>query len=161
MGPEELEEILAILRSTSERLRQMTADLSSESYTWKPSPDVWSLLENVCHLRDIEIEGYNVRMERIATEDTPILPDIDGSKLAIDRQYNQQDFGSALDSFESARAKSIALVTGYPEATLSRVGTFEDFGDMTLAGMLEVMCDHDKGHLADIEKLRKQIIATH
>src|SRR5580765_1611296 len=128
MGPEELEEILAILRSTSERLRTLTGDLSIEAYTWKPSPEVWSMIENVCHLRDIEQEGYNVRMERIAAEDTPILPDIDGTQLAIDRQYIQQDFAAALDAFESARAKSIELVTGYPEATLSRVSTFEDFG---------------------------------
>jgi hypothetical protein len=161
MGPEELEEILGILRSTSERLRTITGDLSTEAHTWKPSPEKWSMIENVCHLRDIEQEGYNVRIERIANEDTPILPDINGQQLAIDRQYNQQDLRAALDAFDSARTKSIELVTSYPEATLSRVGTFEDFGDMTLAGLLEVMCDHDKGHLADMEKVRKEFIATH
>ena len=161
MGPEELEEILAILRSASERLRQITGCLATEAYTWKPTADTWSMTENVCHLRDIEQEGYIVRIERIANEDTPILPDINGTQLAIDRNYNEQNIGDALAAFEAARAKSIELITGYPEATLSRIGTFEDFGDMTLAGLLEVMVEHDKGHIADIEKLVKGFAAAH
>ena len=161
MGPEELEEILASLRATSEQLRQITNDLPSEAYTWKPSSEVWSILENVCHLRDIEQDGYNVRIVRIATEDTPILPDINGKQLAIDRQYNQQNLDEAVAAFNSARTKSIDLITGYSEDILSRIGTFEDFGDMTLAGLLEVMVEHDRGHLADIEKVRKSFTATH
>jgi DinB family. len=160
MGPEELEEILAILRSTSERLRQLTAGLPNEAYTWKPSADRWSMTENVCHLRDIEHEGYNVRIQRIATEDTPILPDIEGTQLAIDRKYNEQNLDQAIAAFDTARAKNIELITGYPEATLSRIGTFEDFGDMTLAGLLEIMVEHDHGHVSDIEKLVKGFAAT-
>src|SRR5690242_13223071 len=111
MGPEELKEILAIMRSTSEWLRIIIDELPSEAYNWRPSPDIWSVDENICHLRDIEQEGYNIRIKRIANEDTPVLPDINGRQLAKGRQYNQQDLRAALDAFDSARAKSIELVT--------------------------------------------------
>ena len=40
------------------------------------------MLEHVCHLRDIEVEGYAPRLKRILSEDGPFLPDIDGRRLA-------------------------------------------------------------------------------
>src|SRR5579871_6068308 len=149
MTPEELAAVLAVLETTPERIKELTSQLDANCLTWKESPKHFSVLENVCHLRDIEAEGYNVRIERIATEDTPVLPDINGSQLAIDRHYNQDNLNSAINGFSEARSKSIALIKGLSEAQFSCIGTFEDQGDMTMAGMLELMSEHDLGHLRD------------
>ena len=101
MTPEELEQILAILEATPNDLEQIVGNLSADSLTRKPSHKNFSILEIVCHLRDLEAEGYIVRIERIVAEETPVLPDINGSQLAIDRRYNEQDLAAALGAFRS------------------------------------------------------------
>ncbi|HZS43619.1 MAG TPA: DinB family protein [Blastocatellia bacterium] len=154
MTPEELEEILSILNATPEQIKEITKDLGRDCLTWKASPKHFSILENVCHLRDIEREGYTVRIERIVAEETPVLPDINGPQLALERKYNEENLEPALASFVDARSKTIALIKELSEDQFSRIGTFEDQGDMTLAGMLAVMCEHDQEHLRDIKEAR-------
>src|SRR5258708_21543303 len=85
-------------------------DLSEQSLRVKKSAEEFSALENICHLRDIEVEGYGPRIERILTEDCPVLRDIDGGKLAIQRAYNEQEIDSALGAFALARSRSVAAL---------------------------------------------------
>jgi hypothetical protein len=63
-----------------------------------------SPLETICHLRDIEAEGYTTRINRILIETNPVLGDIDGGRLAVERNYNDQDPDLALHEFTIARA---------------------------------------------------------
>src|SRR5262245_8122269 len=49
--------------------------------------DAFSLHEQVWHLRDIEVDGYARRFRAVATQDDPFLPDLDGARLAIERDY--------------------------------------------------------------------------
>jgi len=37
----------------------------------RPAPDAFSWIENVCHLRDVDREGYAVRVARMAEEVLP------------------------------------------------------------------------------------------
>ena len=56
----------------------------------RPSAGGFSLVEHLCHLRDLEREGYLHRIRRILEEDLPELAEIDGSTLAIARDYQRQ-----------------------------------------------------------------------
>jgi hypothetical protein len=75
---------------------------------WRP--DSWegipserlTAIEQVCHVRDIEIDGYHMRFRRTLTEDRPVLPDIAGESLAEERQYSQS---VAADVFASFKAR--------------------------------------------------------
>jgi acetylornithine deacetylase/succinyl-diaminopimelate desuccinylase-like protein len=119
----------------------------------KPSPGDWGIVENVCHLRDIEAEGYAVRIEQLLREDDPLLRDLDGERLAIDRRYSEQDAGDALLAFADARAKSIALLRDADESAFARAGRFENVGPVTLGQLVSKMREHDAGHLRDIALL--------
>ena len=48
-------------------------------------------IEQVWHLRDIEIDGYHVRFRRTLQELHPALPDLDGEALARERRYADRD----------------------------------------------------------------------
>ncbi len=63
---------------------------------------------HVCHLRDIEQEGYRERIKRILNETDPVLADIDGARLALERNYNQQNFAEALATFADTRRGNVA-----------------------------------------------------
>ena len=62
------------------------ADLTNAQLRFQPRGGYFSILENICHLRDIEIEGYGVRLRRLRAEAHPTLPDINGDQLALERE---------------------------------------------------------------------------
>lgn len=132
------------------RVRRMLAGLCEAELSRKPADDVFSLRENVLHLRDIDVEGYEKRVERILTEEHPFLPDVDGARLARERDYNHQPFLPALDAFAASRARSVARLRN---ADLDRTAELEGVGTLTLRDLVQRWIDHDAGHLADIEAL--------
>src|SRR5205814_2080287 len=116
----------------------LVADLSDISLRMKPAPEEFSALETICHLRDIEIEAYTVRINRIISEEEPTLPDIDGSRLAIERDYNSQNLDAALSSFTNARHANVETLRGVTIEQLSRVGIYQTDA-VTLEGLLNMM----------------------
>src|SRR5258706_10406155 len=53
--------VINVLAETPDRVRVLIEERSEEALSFKPAPDVFSLRENVLHLRDIDVEGYEVR----------------------------------------------------------------------------------------------------
>lgn len=153
MKPEELVRFLTTLGGTPDRILHITQGLDHQALTWKPSPEDFSILENVCHLRDIEAEGYNVRIEKILTEEQPRLADVDGARLARERDYNAQDLKAALQAFRVARVRSLQLLKGIKPGALEREGELETVGRITLEGILLMMVEHDRGHIDEMTQL--------
>lgn len=138
------------LASTPERVRRMLAGICETELSRKPVDDVFSLRENVLHLRDIDLEGYERRVERILAEEHPFLADVDGASLARERDYNHQPLIPALEALAASRARSMARLRN---ADLDRTGELEGVGTVTLHELLGRWLEHDAGHLADIEAL--------
>ncbi|MBU6421769.1 MAG: DinB family protein, partial [Gammaproteobacteria bacterium] len=85
-----LTDAIVELRKMPETLGQQVADLTDVQLHFQPEGGYFSVLENVCHLRDIEREGYSLRLQRMLVEEHPALPDINGGQLARERQYSEQ-----------------------------------------------------------------------
>src|SRR5262245_2226256 len=117
------------------------------------APGEWAILENICHLRDIEADGYAVRIEQLLREDDPLLRDLNGEQLAIDRRYADDDCDRALGAFAETRARSISLLRNADESAFAREGRFENVGPVTLAKIVSMMREHDEGHYRDIALL--------
>lgn len=148
-----LEEALFALRSMPEELERRVAGLSDAQLRFKPAADVFSVIENVCHLRDIEVEGYACRLRLMLESDDPMLPDLDGSALAKVRRYHLQPFAPALETFLIARRGNLQRLAAASEADLSRRGRFENVGELTLGRLLELWVEHDRGHLQELDSL--------
>lgn len=110
------------------------------------------MLEHVCHLRDIEREGYSVRVRRILTEDVPSLAGLDGDALAVERRYNDDDLARALAAFESARAETMAQLCSIGPTLLARTGYLEHVGSISLHDLLRIACEHDAEHLTALTR---------
>lgn len=144
-------DLIATLAAMPERVRALVEGVCDSELSRRPAADVFSLRENVLHLRDIDIEGYEKRVILMLSEANPFLPDVDGARLAIERDYNNQALEPALDAFTASRARSVERLSG---ADLERTGEFEGVGRITLRRLLELWIEHDAGHLADMEALR-------
>lgn len=153
MNRTELEELATLLAEMPATVRNLVAGLSESMARWKPKPDEFSAVEHVCHLRDIEVEGYAARIGKILREELPALPDLNGSRLAAERQYNEQNLSEALEAFTNARLDNARVIKSLTAEQLSRRGMFENVGQMTLEKLLQMMREHDEAHLKELSDL--------
>jgi uncharacterized damage-inducible protein DinB len=118
----------------------------------RPAAGEFSLAEHACHLRDLEREGYVVRVRRMLAERVPALVPFDGAAVARARDYLAQDARLAAREFAAARRELTGLLAPLTEEDLRREGTF-DGKPVRLAELLDMMLEHDRGHRAEIEAL--------
>ena len=150
-------ELVSAVAETPDAIRQLVNGVAQADLSRRPEGLPWSVLEHVCHLRDIEQEGYAVRIEKILSQDHPFLLDLDGDKLAAERDYNRQPFDRALLSFVAARESNVRRLRGLSDEQMNRSALFENAGVITLAQLVGMMCEHDREHLRQLEELREQL----
>lgn len=145
------------LPETIERLQQMPdfvlaamAAVGRDRLRFKLSPEDFSLLEHACHLRDLEREGYLVRIRRMMSEPDPALEPFDGAAVAAARDYMAQDPVAAAKDFAAARRELTGLLAPLTDADLARTGTF-DGKPVRLADVLAMIVEHDREHREEIE----------
>lgn len=127
--------------------------LSDAQLRLRPSGDYFSLLEQVCHLRDIEVEGYSRRLALLLEQEHPELPDLDGVALAKTRRYNEQAFALALEAFTAARQANLSRLKTLKPSELSRSGHLEKVGEVSVTRLLGLWVAHDAEHRQEIEGL--------
>ena len=149
MNLEEFVELIKSLAQTPAQLARALDQLSPEELTLKRA-DEFSTVENICHLRDLEIEGYGERIARMLEEDEPSLPDFDGARVALERNYNRQDVHAALAAFSQARSANLARAGELTPEQLERKAKLEGVGEITLLRLFELMEEHDQGHLDEV-----------
>lgn len=132
------------------------------------TPDDWegipserfSPLGQLCHVRDIEIDGYHVRLRRMLEEDRPLLVSLDSDALASERRYDTADAAGVLAEFRMARRRTIDIVSRLTPAQLARTAAFEGYGALTVRGLVHYLCSHDQQHLAGMQWLLGKIDAV-
>jgi len=152
--PDDLQDLIGVLVQTPKTVATLVKDLSADDLRVKKSPKEFSAIENICHLRDIEIEGYTPRISRILKEYKPRLPDIDGGRLAVEREYQTKDLSEALQSFANARNLNTEILKGLVAEQWDREGSMEGVGSITIRGLLIMMRDHDADHIRELSSLR-------
>ncbi len=83
--------LLEILDETPGKLARLTEGLSTAELRWKNSEDEFSTLENFCHLKDLELDGYTRRINQILTESEQSSPL--NLRLAGERPSNPKQTG--------------------------------------------------------------------
>jgi DinB family protein len=150
-------EDLAFISRTPDTLRTVVAALHGHERR-RAVEDEFSALEQVCHLRDIEAEGFMVRIDRLLREQSPHLYDLDGARLAVEREYNDQNLDAALKSFVNARTLSVEMLNGVSDEQKDRRGHLEHVGEVSLRQLLSMMRDHDQDHLEQLNNSRKRLL---
>jgi hypothetical protein len=114
--------------------------------------ETFSIREQACHLRDLEREGWLVRVRRMLEEDVPDLAGFDGDAVAKARNYPAQDARAAARDFASSRGEVVAILARATPAQLARKATI--FGKrITLTDLVAMIDEHDRGHREEIEAL--------
>ena len=157
---------LAALAAFPAELEKHYAAFPREFVHWSPPSwegvpsEPFTAIEQVCHVRDIEIEGYHQRFIRTLNEEQPMLPSIDSETVARERNYGAADTVRVFADFRSARAHTMALLRGCDAAQLARHATFEGYGLVSLRSLAHYLCSHDQQHLAGLQWLLGKIDAA-
>jgi hypothetical protein len=150
--PARLEALFALVPDGYERW-------SPESWTGVPS-EALNAVEQICHVRDIEVLGYQIRLSRMLRESHPSLASLDAHALARDRNYVEASPAAALSEFRGARLKTLELVSGLTPRELNRTADLEGYGPLDVRGLVHFLCSHDNQHAAGLHWLLGKIAAT-
>lgn len=129
--------------------------------SWEGVPsEAFTAIEQLCHVRDIEVEGYHVRFRRTLAEAHPTLASIDSEPLAVERGYGAADAPKVLAEFRMARIQTMEIVSSLSDAQLQRTAVFEGYGPLTMRSLIHYLCSHDQQHLAGLQWLAGKIDAS-
>lgn len=142
--------------------RQLQANfaLIPEAY-WNWEPGSWAdvpseafpALGQICHVRDIEIDGYHQRIRRIREEAHPDLASIDGEALAVTRRYAEAKPAEVFAAIRAARETTLAMLDEVAPGEWNRTASFGSYGSVTLRGLVHYLSSHDQQHLAGLQWL--------
>ena len=147
----------AVLAAMPAKLRAILETIPESRWGAPPKAGGFSLVEHLCHLRDIDGDGYRVRIERMLSEERPALPDIDGTQLAIERDYQAQDARMALDAFTVTRWAIVGRLGKLEPGERRRVGLMAGTTEIAIDGLVSVMLAHDSEHLDELDALRVEL----
>jgi hypothetical protein len=150
-------EAIAKLAATPQQAKELVLGLTEGQLSWKVSPETFSARENILHLRDIDVEGFEHRVRLILGEDCPLLPNLDGAEMARARNYNSQSVQPALHDLRRSRVASMERLKSCSEGDLERTAEMQGVGKITLRGLLELWIEHDRGHIVDLVELRRAL----
>jgi hypothetical protein len=147
-----LAEALELLAAMPEFVEGAIARVPADALSWKPSPGEFSVVEHACHLRDLEREGYLVRVRRLLAEAMPVLEGFDGATVAQERHYLAQDARAAARDFAAARAELLARLRALTVADLAREGQFAG-RRICLGDLVAMIVEHDREHREELTRL--------
>ena len=153
----------AALEAFPRELEQHYAAFPMQSVHWAPHSwdgvpsEPFTAIEQICHVRDIEIEGYQVRFQRTLDEDSPLHPSIDSEAQAKLRNYGAADANKVFAEFRAARLQTLNLLRGLADSHFARTAVFEGYGPVTLRALVHYLCSHDQQHLSGLQWLLGKI----
>jgi hypothetical protein len=148
---------LETLAATPAALKEALRGVPKKLLLFTPAPGKWSIMEILCHMRDMEREAYLERYTRILAEPEPSLPDVNGDALAIERDYRGQKAADILRDWMRLRRESLRLLKKAKPEQWRRAGIHETMGRVTID---ELVARHasgnDSAHLAQIDAIKRK-----
>ncbi|WP_163103433.1 DinB family protein [Peribacillus alkalitolerans] len=135
-------------------LRKAIENLSEEELHYKPSEDKWSIHQILIHLTDSEMVSTQ-RLKKVLSEENPLLLSFDQDAWVLGLAYEQLDREQYLLLFDLLRSSMLPILKQLTVDQVERVGVYADAGQFTFKQLLEYRVQHVRGHLSQIEKVKK------
>jgi hypothetical protein len=149
LPPEGQQQMLDQLASMSTFLAERFGALVDDQATRRVD-NLFSPVEQVWHLADLEREGFGVRIERLLNEDDALLPDFDGAEVAQRRNYRGKSLHEGMRAFARARQDNIEALARVTPSEWTRRGVQQGVGPISLGDIPTMMAEHDAAHRDEI-----------
>jgi hypothetical protein len=111
-----------------------------------PLGDEFCVVEHVCHLRDLERDGFTPRIRSLLEQTDPLLFPFDGTGVAATSNYRAENAYDALNAFLELRKHNVETLRVVPERDMQRTGHYAGDDPITLAVVVQGILDHDHDH---------------
>ncbi|MBV8182160.1 MAG: DinB family protein [Mycobacterium sp.] len=133
-------------------VRDAVSAIPPEACRVRPSRQVWSVAEYLCHLRDVYITN-TIRLHRTCTEDRPALEPMFNDLRARRFRYNDCDLKATVDELAAAAAGFCEQVARTEEREWDRIATRLPGEDRTARWLVRQAMHEGVHHLGDIGRI--------
>lgn len=133
------------------RLVEALKEFPKEMWSFKPSPDDWSIHELIVHVADSEANSF-ARCRRLIAEPGSAVLGYDEAQWAKALRYSEQSTGDALELFKWLRLASYKLIRDLPESVWSNTIGHSENGTMTFDDWLDVYERHIPEHIDQMRR---------
>jgi hypothetical protein len=147
--------MLSKLQETPKVVVALFRGVSDEVLRRRPAPEQWSMLEILCHLRDVEFL-FVERYAKMANHDRPQLRMIKQDELAEKLKYNGDNPVAVLREFQGLRAQTVLVLSALAQQGWERVGLHPKRGEFSIAAHAVMHVTHDANHVERLRALREQ-----
>lgn len=155
----QLAALRAYLADTASAVQQLLAAMGAQQGYEQPAEGGFSLAQQVWHLADLDTLGWRPRVQRMLTEKRPVLPGVNGDRLAVEGRYQQRPWRGAARRFVAERRRALADLNQMSSTHLTRPVKFSGqpgvVGDVLAAWMA-----HDQEHRQEMAPLWRALRAT-
>jgi DinB superfamily len=158
MTEAELKKHLDAAEKSPKQIAAAVSGLPEKTLRYKPSPDQWCILEVLGHLADIEIV-YAHRFRQMLADKKPVIAPMDQDAWAQNLGYMDTSVPELIALYGLNRHYSLQLLRRIKPGDLEKSAFHPELKhDVTVAEYVERLATHGAGHLAQIERLKKQAI---
>lgn len=149
-----IEQILAILRETPNRLSVLTGGAIVAHLHASPEPGEWSVAEVLAHLRSCA-DVWGEAIETIVVNDHPTIRAVNPTTWIETTDYRELGFGPSLRAFTRQRDRQSALLGHLRNEGWSRSATVLGAGkplELTAHSYADRLARHERAHWRQVEK---------
>lgn len=151
-------EVADALAVMPQKLSGFVSRVPKTHWTIRPRGTGFSLVEHVCHLRDLDAV-FAERIRAVRTRALPRIESVDGTALAEERNYLAANLREAEATFVRSRQRLCDSVRKLKPAELVRCGLRDGVRRMTLEELVRELLDHDRTHWLELEELEVELDA--
>ncbi|GBE65353.1 hypothetical protein MFM001_18150 [Mycobacterium sp. MFM001] len=151
-----VEQAVEVIGGLTDKVRESLSGVPREALRRRRSPQVWSITEYVCHLRDVYLT-FTIRLHRTRTKDQPMLEPMFNDLRARRFRYNDRDVAAVLDELAATTAGFCEEIARTGPADWDRTASRLP-GEVRTARWLVRQAMHEGvHHLADIRRIRAAV----
>lgn len=126
-------------------------ELPDKMWTYKPSPQEWSVHEIIIHIPDSEASGF-VKFRKIVAEPGCRLSNYDQDAFANTLNYHGQSIDDALELFRLMRKMTTNVINSLPDSVWANEVVHPEQGKYTLDDWLDTYEAHIPLHISQMKR---------
>jgi uncharacterized damage-inducible protein DinB len=159
MTEAELKKHLDEAEKSPKQIAAAVSGLPDKTLRYKPSGDKWCILEILAHLADIEVV-YAYRIRQMLADKDPVIAPMDQDAWAKHLGYLDSSPAELVALYGLNRHHNLQLLRRLKPGDLEKSAHHPELKrDVTVAEYLGMLSKHGSNHLAQIERLKKEVKA--
>jgi hypothetical protein len=150
------EQAVAAIAAQPGQVGSAVLGIPDQQLRQRPNPETWSILEYVCHLRDV-YAATAIRLYRTRTEDRPALEPVFNDLRATGFHYNSRNLPAVLDEMADNVDGIRAEVDRVPDGGWDRQATRRPDEVRTARWLLRQAMHEGSHHLGDIAAVARRV----